>query len=156
MDSQKDVREFKNYQILFLVETNPEKDAKGIADFLGIKSYKVYKTVERYNKLGVDWRKGVVRGGRREERCIMSLQEEQEFLSGFEKEADKGKIINYHQVKSKLEAKLGKSVSDDYIWDMFKRQGWKKNVPRKSHPKSDKAAQEEYKKNSQNYWKPKR
>jgi transposase len=51
---------------------------------------------------------------------------------------------------------LKKEVSDDYIWDMFKRHGWSKKVPRKSHPQADKAKQEEYKKNSRNYWLPKK
>ena len=37
-------------------------------------------------------------------------------------------------------------VSDDYIWDMFKRHKWSKKVPRQSHPQADKAAQEEFKK----------
>jgi hypothetical protein len=41
---------------------------------------------------------------------------------------------------------LTKSVSDDSVWDLFKRHNRTKKVPRQSHPQSDKEAQEEYKK----------
>ena len=50
------------------------------------------------------------------------------------------------QIKSKLEAIINRNVSDDYIWDLFKRHKWTKKVPRQSHPQADKAKQEEYKK----------
>jgi hypothetical protein len=39
---------------------------------------------------------------------------------------------------------------------MFKRHNWKKKVPRQSHPKADKAVQEEYKKNFMRNWQPSR
>ena len=71
-----------------------------------------------------------------------------------EEEALKGQIITYKQIKDKLESKIQKKVSDDYIWDLFNRQGWNKKVPRQSHPKSDKEEQKEYKENFRNYWQP--
>jgi hypothetical protein len=55
-------------------------------------------------------------------------------------------MITYHQVKLKLEKQIERTVSDDYIWDMFKRHRWTKKTPRQCHPQADKAAQEEYKK----------
>ncbi|KAA6348019.1 hypothetical protein EZS27_004471, partial [termite gut metagenome] len=44
------------------------------------------------------------------------------------------RLYIYKQVKSLIEEKLGKSVSDDYVWDLFKRHKWTKKVPRQSHP----------------------
>jgi transposase len=86
----------------------------------------------------------------------MSLEEESEFLKSLEQKALKGEILTYRHIKNKLELKLNRLVSDDYIWDLFKRHNWSKKVPRQSHPKADKEAQEEYKKNSPNYWQPNR
>ena len=154
MNSQKSIRDFKDYQILYFVDIHRECKAKEIAEMLGITRNKVYKTVEKYNTIGVGWKAGKSWGGRREERSTMPLEEERRFLQSIEEDALKGHIISNKQIKSKLEDKLGKEVSDDYIWDMFKRHGWRKKVPRKSHPKADKQAQEEYKKNFPSYWLP--
>jgi len=155
MNSQRTVRDFKDFQILYLVSIHQGSKAIDIANMLGITVNKVFKTVEKYNKYGVKWKDDKQWGGRREKRCLMSLEEESSFLATVEKEALNGDIINYSQIKSKIEIYLDKEVSDDYVWDLFKRNGWSKKVPRRSHPKASVAAQEEYKKNSPNYWKPK-
>jgi transposase len=154
MNSQKSVRDFKDWQIIHSVQVNPGKKASEISDILCVKPENIYKKVQKYNKLGPSWKTGVKRGGRREARCLMTLEEEKEFLKGIEDDALAGQIITYQQVRLKLEKKLERTVSDDYIWDMFKRHGWTKKVPRQSHPQADRAAQEEFKKNSRKIWLP--
>ena len=154
MNSQKGVQSFRNYQIIYSVQTNYGKKGEEIAQILGVTKNKVFKTVEKYNRIGLSWKSGKSRGGRREARCMMSLSEEASFLSSIKQEALKGQIITYKQIKDKLESELQKTVSDDYIWDLLKRHKWSKKVPRQSHPKADKEAQEEYKKNFLNYWQP--
>jgi len=154
MNKQKAVSAFRDYQIIYSVQTNFGKKAEDIAKGLGLSTNKVYKTVEKYNKHGLEWKENVTRGGRRESNCLMLLTEESEFLKSIEQEALKGEILTYRQIKGKLELRLNRSVSYDYIWDLFKRHNWSKKVPRQSHPKADKEAQEAYKKNFQNYWQP--
>ena len=154
MNSQKKVDSFRDYQIIYSVQTNIGKKAEEIAKILGITKNKVSKTVEKYNKNGLEWKSDKSRGGRREARCKMSLQAEASFLRSIEEEALKGQIITYKQIKDKLELEIQKPVSDDYIWDLFNRHNWRKKVPRQSHPKADKKVQEEYKKNFRNYWLP--
>ena len=156
MSQQTDISAFRDYQIVYFVQTNFGKKAGEIAKELGVTTNKVYKTIEKYNKLGLDWKKYIPRGGRREARCIMWLEEEASFLKSMEAEALKGQIITHQQIKSRLELLIHRTVSDDYIWDLFKRHGWRKKVPRKSHPKADRQAQEEYKKNFLNCWQPNR
>ena len=73
MNRQKEVDSFRDYQIIYCVQTNFGKKAEEIVKILGITQNKVFKTVERYNKNGLDWKSGKSRGGRRETRCIMSL-----------------------------------------------------------------------------------
>ena len=154
MNSQKTIRDFKDWQILYLVQINPGKKASEIANILCVTVNKIYKTVEKYNKQGASWKSNVKRGGRREARCIMTIEKEKEFLQSMEASAITGEILTCHQIKLKLEEKINRIVSDDYIWDMFKRHKWAKKVPRQSHPKADKAAQEEYKKNFRKIWRP--
>ena len=154
MKSQKQPRAFLDWQIIYSVQTNPGKKAEEFAAFLGVSKHKIYSVIQNYNKYGKTWRNYENWGGRREERCIFSLREESELLKEFEKEAISGNILIYKHIKEHVEAKAGKEVSDDYIWDLFKRHGWKKKVPRQSHPKGDKKEQEEYKKNSKRIWLP--
>ena len=148
MNSQKKVDMFKDWQIIYSVQTNFGKKAEEIAKILGVTKNKVFKTVEKYNKNGLEWKSDTSRGGRREARCTMSLDAESSFLRSIEQEALKGQIITYRQIKDRVETEIHKTVSDDYIWDLFKRHGWNKKVPRQSHPKADKEAQEAYKKTS--------
>jgi transposase len=154
MNSQKDVSSFRDYQIIYSVQTNFGKKAEEISDILGITKNKVYKTVQKYNKLGLSWKDNKSRGGRREECCHMTLEEEKNLMKSLENEALSGKILTFKNVKKSVETYLGKIVSDDYIWDLFSRHGWKKKAPRPHHPKADKEAQKEFKKNSRKIWLP--
>jgi len=84
------------------------------------------------------------KGGRKRE--YMSINEEKEFMKTLEAKALKGLILTSSDIKKAVENKLGRDVSDDYIWDLFKRNGWTKHTPRPSHPKKDENLQEEFKK----------
>jgi len=53
-----------------------------------------------------------------------------------------------------VENKVGKAVSDDFLWDLLNRNGWKKKMPRPHHPQRDITAQAEFKKNSPRIWMP--
>lgn len=154
MNSQKDIRSFKDWQIIYCVQINYGKTAEEIAAMLGITTTKIYKKVQTYNKQGLDWRRNKNWGGRREARCHLSLEDEKKLLKQLEEEASKGFILTYKQIKARVEGEVGKEVSDDYIWDLFKRHNWKKKVPRQSHPKSDPEKQNEYKKNLKKTWQP--
>jgi transposase len=157
MNSQTEVRAFKGWQIIYSAKTNPDKTSDEIALMLGVSKSTVLRIVKAYNKNGKNWYTVCYsgqRGGRREQRCHMSLEEEKLFMKSLEEEALSGNILTFRHIKQKAEVLIGKKVSDDYIWDLFSRHGWKKKVPRQQHPKADKAAQEEFKKNSKKTWSP--
>jgi transposase len=154
LNAQKEIRAYKDWQIIYSVQINSGKKAEEIAQILGVLKSKVYFVVQCYNKYGLNWRTYDNWGGRRENRCKLSLEDEKLLLKNIEADALSGKILTYKHVKNKVEAKIGNKVSDDYIWDLFKRHNWKKKVPRQSHPKSNKVAQEDFKKNLRKYWLP--
>jgi len=154
MKSQTKARAFQDWQIIYSVQTNYGKKSSEFADILGVSKHKIYKVIQQYNKHGKDWRNYDSWGGRREARCNLSLEAEASILKEVESNALNGDILIYKHIKGIVEKKTGKKVSDDYIWDMFKRHGWKKKVPRQGHPKANKEKQEEYKKNSKRIWLP--
>jgi transposase len=142
------------WQILLSVSFNPNKKAEEYASFLGITKSKVYKVVQLYNKEGARFTENLNWGGRRSATSHMSYEEEEKMMSELKMKAKDGKILVAKHIRKIIEAKVGKVVSDDYIWDLFKRHNWKKKMPRPEHPKRNKEAQEEFKKNSPKFWQP--
>ncbi len=154
LDSQSTTRGYKDWQIIYSVQTNTGKKAEEIASILGVNKHKIYHVIESYNKKGIKWRTHDNWGGRRASNCHLSLDEEKSLLKRLEKKALSGEILIYKHIKKEVEKRIGHEVSDDYVWDLFKRHDWKKKVPRASHPKSDKDVQEAFKKNSKRVWIP--
>jgi len=86
---------------------------------LGVTESKVKAVIQAYNKHGKDWRIYGKWGGYREERCLLSINEEKKLLSEIESSALEGKILIFRHIKEAVEQKVGSVVSDDYIWDLF-------------------------------------
>lgn len=83
-------------------------------------------------------------------RARMSLEEEAALLAPFIEQASQGGVIIVPPLKAKLEEKLGRTIGQTTVYTLLHRHGWRKLAPDKQHPKSDPAAQEEWKKNFQN------
>ena len=84
------------------------------------------------------------RGGRR--RQLMSLEEEENFFKAFESKAQDGTILVVNEIKDVLEKHLGHKVHKTTVYRMMQRHGWRKVMPRPSHPKRDEKAAEAFKK----------
>ena len=151
---EKNLRFYKLWQILNAVACNPGMKAETIALVLSSSASIVRRVVQLYNNHGTDFVTQLTWGGRRESRCHISLKKEAALLKTIEEKSMRGEILTAKDIKKEVEKEVKKEVSDDYIWDMFKRHGWKKKVPRPKHPKQNIQAQEEFKKNSQKYWQP--
>ena len=144
--------EFSRWQILYLIQVAKLRSATLISPLVNLSKPSIYKIVEQYNRSGVDGIKYTNRGGRR--RSLLSLEEEARLLNAIEQKAAKGLIKTANDIRAMVEAKVGKAVSDDYLWDLLNRNGWKKKMPRPHHPKTSVAEQLEFKKNSLTVWLP--
>ena len=85
-------------------------------------------------------------GGRRREN--LSVDRERELLQPFLERARNGSILVVPQIMAKLEVALGRSLALSSVYNLLHRHGWRKLAAGKSHPQSDPAAQEAWKKNS--------
>jgi transposase len=148
------IHDFRDWQIIYSVQTNPGILAKEIGRILGVSIHKIYRVIEAYNREGPNWKEGKQWGGRRNATSYLTLEEESGLMGNLEEKAKVGQILTAMDIKEEVEKKIGRKVSDDYIWDLFKRHGWKKKAPRPKHPKSNREAQENYKKNSKRIWLP--
>ena len=151
LKSEKDIRFYKLWQILNAVAYNPGIKAERIAVVLSSSVTIVRRTVQIYNKHGEDFPKLKLWGGRRESLCHLSIKEEKELLKSIEKKSMRGEILTAKDIKREVEKKVKKEVSDDYIWDLFKRHEWTKKAPRPKHPKQNIQVQEDFKKNFQKF-----
>lgn len=143
-----------DWKIIQSVKMNTGLEAKTIAQVFCVSVQKVYSVIEDYNKMGREYRQNIHWGGRRKETCYMSFEEEKAYLEQLSQKAKKGLILTAKNIKDEVEKIVKHTVSDDYIWEMFKRHNWTKKSPRPEHPKTDYAKQEEFKKNSLKVWLP--
>ena len=149
-----DLRIFKQWQILNAVANNPGVNADIIASLLGSTPNIVRRYVRLYNKFGSDYLSHLQWGGRREARSNMSFLEEKDLLKNIAEKSLRGEILTARDIQEEVEKKVNRKVSQDYLWDLFKRHGWKKKTPRPRHPLQDIAAQDLFKKNSPMFWQP--
>ena len=87
-----------------------------------------------------------LRGGRRREN--MSYEEEVMFLGPFLEKAATGGILVVGEIKEELDKRLGRRTALASTYNLLHRHGWRKLAPDTRHPKADREAQEEWKKNS--------
>jgi transposase len=78
----------------------------------------------------------------------MTQEEEAAFLVPFIEEAKGGGVLVVSRIKQALEARLGRKVALASAYNLLHRHGWRKLAPDKRNPKTDLAAQTEWKKNS--------
>lgn len=91
-------------------------------------------------------------GGRRRE--LMTSDEEKKFLESWAQQAKDGGILVVSVIRAALAQHLGRPVKASVVYRLLERHGWRKVAPDTHHPKSDPAAQEEWKKNSRKHWQP--
>lgn len=75
-------------------------------------------------------------------------------MSHVEQDAVKGLIKTAADIRKIVEKKVGKIVSDDFLWDLLNRHGWKKKVPRPHHLKKMQRRKASLKKTPRKTWVP--
>lgn len=125
-------------------------DADRAADTLGISRRTVFR--DRSNLRNQDDTSKKTWGGRRN--SSMTIEEEQEFLSQWQEQATKGGVLTVPPLHAALVERLGHAIPQSTTYRLLARHGWRKVQPDTKHPKSDPAAQDEFKKNSRKQWLP--
>ena len=140
------------WQIIYLIQVGNIHAAELLAPLVDLSVHSIYKIVESYNHSGAAVLVYKQKGGRR--RSLLSLAEEASLFASLETLASKGLIKTANDIRKAVELKTGKAVSDDYIWDLLHRNGWKKKMPRPHHPKRSIEEQAAFKKNFPKSWSP--
>lgn len=152
LSQSRDTPAHNRWQIIYLIQVGNIHSAELLAPLVNLSVHSIYKIVENYNHTGAEALVYKVKGGRR--RSLLSLSEEASLFTSLETLASKGLIKTANDIRAVVERKTGKSVSDDYLWDLLHRNGWKKKMPRPHHPKRNVEQQADFKKNSPTSWHP--
>jgi transposase len=120
--------------------------AAEIATALGWHTGSVHNLHSRYLQEGASTLLGGDHGGRR--RALLSLKEEQALLRTFTAIAEQGGVAEASRIRVALEQQVGHAVPKSTLYRLLARHGWRKLVPRPTHPDTSPAAQEAFKKSS--------
>jgi transposase len=120
--------------------------AAEIATALGWHTGSVHNLHSRYLHEGASALLGGDHGGRR--RALLSLKEEQALLRTFTATAEQGGVAEASRIRVALEQQVGHPVTKSTVYRLLARHGWRKLVPRPTHPDTSPAAQEAFKKSS--------
>ena len=152
LSSSRGTPHHNRWQIIYLIQVGNIYSAELLVPLVNLSVHSIYKIVENYNRTGVDALHYRKKGGRR--RSLLSLSEEGALFTSLETMASKGLIKTAGDIRMVVERKTGKPVSDDYLWDLLHRNGWKKKMPRPHQPKRSIEEQTDFKKNSPKSWNP--
>ena len=65
----------------------------------------------------------------------MSLEDERHFLEQFREKAERGQVLDIHEIKAAYEKEVGHSIGGSQVYRVLHRHGWRKIMPRSRHPK---------------------
>lgn len=123
--------ELKRVQSIFLGAQGLE--AKDISVIVGLKEQSIWRLWKRYRKEGEDAifdQRGKNRG-----KAYWSIEEESAFLSEFRDKAKTGGIVTMKEIIKSHREKLEQDLSKGATYNLLRRHGWRKIVPRPEHPK---------------------
>jgi len=75
------------------------------------------------------------RRGETRNKAHLTLEQEKEFLSNFEKQAISGNVVTAKVIQNAHSCLLGKKLDETVTYRLLWRHGWKKKTARPQHPK---------------------
>ena len=127
------------------------KSLKEIGAILNVHPMSVNQMCRRYREQGLG---EYARKKHESHYRLLSKEQESEVLEQFK--GQEGKQITAKEIKAALDEACGRETGHMYVYNVLKRHGWKKKIPRSRHPKAaDEEACEASKKLKPPYWTPK-
>lgn len=147
LGQQKEVRDIKQWRQMEAIWLREKLDltAPQVGEALNYKVQTVHILWHRWLQQGMAlFKDRRAPGGRNH--AYMAADEEGEFLKAFLDKAGSGGILQIQEIHRAYEEHVGRKVAKSTIYRLLHRQGWRKLMPRKKHPKSDPEVQQEVKK----------
>ena len=107
------------------------KSLKEIGEILDVHPISVNGMCRRYREQGLE---EYARNKYESHYRLLSKEQEAEVLEQFK--GQEGKQITAKEIKAALDEALGRETGHMYVYNVLKRHGWKKKMPRSRHPKA--------------------
>ena len=107
------------------------KSLKEIGEILNVHPMSVNQMCRRYREQGLE---EYARNKYESHYRLLSKEQESEILEQFK--GQEGKQITAKEIKAALDEALGRETGHMYVYNVLKRHGWKKKMPRSRHPKA--------------------
>ncbi len=104
-----------------------------ICEKTGMHKNSISELCRRYKEQGLEVFISNKYGGNRR---ALSLEKEKEILGRFEEAGEAGKEVTVAEIKAAFDEERGKDTGRGYIYEVLKRHGWRKVMPRSRHPKA--------------------
>lgn len=108
-----------------------KKSLKEIGEILNVHPMSVNQMCRRYREQGLE---EYARNKYESHYRLLSKEQESEVLEQFK--GQEGKQITATEIKAALDEACGKETGHMYVYNVLKRHGWKKKMPRSRHPKA--------------------
>jgi transposase len=136
------VWEYRRLQCIALRHHGLSADA--VAKIVGLNPGSVKNIWSLWRKGGFDVLLGEKRG-RARGAAHLTREAERSFLQQFLVAAERGKFTTVQEIYRAHCARIGKKIDVTVTYRLLDRHGWRRVVPRPTHPKSDHQAQETFK-----------
>ena len=107
------------------------KKVDEIAGMLKLHKESITQMCRRYKAQGLE---EYARNKYESHNRLLSKEQEAEIMQRFEPEM--GKQVTAKEIKEALDEACGKDTGHMYVYNVMKRNGWKKKMPRSRHPKA--------------------
>lgn len=107
------------------------KSLKEIGEMLGMHPQSVNQMCRRYREQGLE---EYARNKYESHYRLLSKEQEAAVLEQFK--GQEGRQITAREIKAALDEACGKETGHMYVYNVLKRHGWKKKMPRSRHPKA--------------------
>ena len=125
----KDKKISRRLQVLML--RHEGKKLGEISEILKLHRVSITQICQRYREQGLE---EFVRNKHESHYRLLSEEKEAEILSKFQTKA--GEQVTAREIKEALDAECGRDTGHMYVYNVLKRHGWKKKMPRSRHPKA--------------------
>lgn len=122
------------------------RPAPEVASLLQTSARSVRRWIAQFNAEGPMALDSPNLGGRRW--ANLTGADEKAVVRALRPRARAGHLVTIEEVRATVEARVGHAVSQQSLYDLLHRHGWRKVQPRPRHVKADLAAQEAFKRGS--------